>query len=713
MDGYTEAIEGWCLSCSSLFSNCDDCKKDSITGIYKCTKCSKHYYINKYGNCEKCIVSKAIINGKCIECGDIREGGIENCVFCKENEKGDGIVCKQCKEGYILFIDKEKNTNTCLDRGNEDLRQFDSCLEITSEDNKKVCSRCKPQFSLLKEGKESKCAYTPTLFDSNFISRYLHHYYYDIFNKNGKKFANFVKNDYFFRPRKFLPCKESINIGTVDNPLYSCTKCYNVFENDEYDEYYFYDYYYGDYNDYYNYVGFDYLIFDVLYKEDFFLYQDLFYRYYGSMPVRIIDETNQNSYCIETNEDLENCAEATYKISKGREIYDCNKCLNDIDYEHLYNQELNIHYCLKAPTKCLVHFCKICQSNNNYFCSSCITSEYEVNKITGSCVKKTEVEPIITWKDIYRLSMNGEMEINSKIIQGPCFLMRGITCSQISSKHAFLILLTFEIKDRLRNLEEQIEVPTICQISETIEETSEDINIVDYECIGTIRVDSSYNLVGIKGDNIDKNILNDPFKNFSYYTEDDIPTRFIIERTKSDNKTFTDIPFNFPFNGNLKGKKASILPNNVDTQLEIYGFNETAKCNFLRNENLNANLSCAINMYEQELNNLTFKNPEIKIGDYDLFLNHINKIYFTLEKSEEIDTIPLGKKSSSNHNTLIIVLSVIIGVIVLAALIVGLLYFLKIKKTKDINQDSNIKNINEKDNTGNKDYNASSTNINN
>ena len=53
MDGYTEAIEGWCLSCSSLFSNCDDCKKDSITGIYKCTECSKHYYINKYENCEK------------------------------------------------------------------------------------------------------------------------------------------------------------------------------------------------------------------------------------------------------------------------------------------------------------------------------------------------------------------------------------------------------------------------------------------------------------------------------------------------------------------------------------------------------------------------------------------------------------------------------------------------------------------------------------
>jgi len=400
-------------------------------------------------------------------------------------------------------------------------------------------------------------------------------------------------------------------------------------------------------------------------------------------------------------------------ISEGREKYNCTKCLEG--NEKLYNQELDIYYCSKVPTKCLVQFCRDCQPNNNYFCSSCITSEYEVNKVTGSCVKKTEVEPIITWKDIYRLSMNGKMEINCKFIHGPCFLMRGITCSQISTKHAFLILLTFSMKDRLRNLEEKIEVPTICQINETVEETSDNINIIDYECIGTIRVDSSYNLVGVRGDNIDKNILNDPFKNSSNYTEDDIPTRFLIERNYSDNKTFTDRPFNFSFNGNLKGKKASILPNNGVTQIEIYGINETAKCNFSKNVELKSNLTCALDLNEnQELNNISFKNPEIKIGDNYLFLNHINKLHFSFEKSNEIDKINVNNnKKSSNNNTLIIVLCVINGVIVLGGLTVGVLYILKKNKQNNINKEKNVKNIVDQSNIENNDYNASTTNINN
>ena len=74
------------------------------TGIYKCTKYSKHYFINKYGYCEQCIVTKALINDKCIECGDTSQGGIENCALCRENKNGNGIICKQCKEGYISLI---------------------------------------------------------------------------------------------------------------------------------------------------------------------------------------------------------------------------------------------------------------------------------------------------------------------------------------------------------------------------------------------------------------------------------------------------------------------------------------------------------------------------------------------------------------------------------------------------------------------------------
>ena len=369
-----------------------------------------------------------------------------------------------------------------------------------------------------------------------------------------------------------------------------------------------------------------------------------------------------------------------------------------------------MNYCTKKPMKCLVHFCKECEPDNNYFCSKCLTSEYEINKITGSCVKKTEVEPAITWKDIYRLSMNGKLDINGKIMRGPCFLMRGITCSQISSKHAFIISVQFLIKNRIRNLEEEpLEVPTICQIDETVEESKDRINIVDYECIGTFQVDSKYKMVGVIGDNIDKNIINNPEKNYSSYIE--VPTLFIFENNDLVNKNFTTRLIDFSFKGNLKGDKANQLPNSSETQIEIYELNETAKCNFLKDEKLNASLTCKLQLKDnQESTNITFKNPEIEIGDKTLFLGQINKVYFNYIKSD------LGIKIRSpndNNTTLIIVLSVVFGVIGLGGIVAVVIYFVR-KNNKKVNkQDGNIKNMNDQSISGNNEYNASSANINN
>ena len=43
--------------------------------------------------------------------------------------------------------------------------------------------------------------------------------------------------------------------------------------------------------------------------------------------------------------------------------------------------------------------------------------------------------------------MNGEKIINNKYFYGPTLIMRGITSSQINTRHAFLIYLTFQIKN--------------------------------------------------------------------------------------------------------------------------------------------------------------------------------------------------------------------------------------------------------------------------
>ena len=303
---YVLSETGKCIKCSDIMYKCDKCQKDEKTGGYKCTSCPKNFIykdVNQdFGYCEECFVNEAIIKEKCVKCYDSSNGGVEKCKYCLTKDDGTEIVCNECFDDYILLSDN----NTCLYReNNTELNQFDSCLELTLENGKYICSRCKPQYSLLKEGSEVKCAYIPTLFDYYFQPHYYDHYYYEIFKENYQDFDDYVKNDYLYRQSIYLPCKETINLGTTDNPLYSCSKCYNIFDNEEYDYYYynFYAYYeYQYYNFYYH--NYDY---NTEYDNNF----------NGYIPTKIIDNRNNISYCIKQNHELENCTEATYTISKG------------------------------------------------------------------------------------------------------------------------------------------------------------------------------------------------------------------------------------------------------------------------------------------------------------------------------------------------------------------------------------------------------------
>ena len=103
---------------------------------------------------------------------------------------------------------------------------------------------------------------------------------------------------------------------------------------------------------------------------------------------------------------MDNYIEALNKTKNGIIKYDCIKCFDD--NELIYNVEENIHYCqyIGNKNKCMVKYCKIRKSNDKYFCSICLHSDYVANSITGACVKKTEIVPAITWKDIFRLQLN-------------------------------------------------------------------------------------------------------------------------------------------------------------------------------------------------------------------------------------------------------------------------------------------------------------------
>ena len=97
----------------------------------------------------------------------------------------------------------------------------------------------------------------------------------------------------------------------------------------------------------------------------------------------------------------------------------------------------------------------------------------------------TNIIPSVTWKDIYGVNMNGMKKINNIDIYGPTSHMRGITSSQIKTEHTFIIYLIFKLDQSLRNLEGEIEIriPAICQVVEAVEETSDGLNMVDYECV--------------------------------------------------------------------------------------------------------------------------------------------------------------------------------------------------------------------------------------
>lgn len=70
-DGYIKSPDGKCLTCKNLgFYDCAQCQKGDSIGNYKCTKCKKHYALNKNGQCRDCVVANAIINNKCVYCGE-------------------------------------------------------------------------------------------------------------------------------------------------------------------------------------------------------------------------------------------------------------------------------------------------------------------------------------------------------------------------------------------------------------------------------------------------------------------------------------------------------------------------------------------------------------------------------------------------------------------------------------------------------------------
>ena len=286
---------------------------------------------------------------------------------------------------------------------------------------------------------------------------------------------------------------------------------------------------------------------------------------------KIKNKRNNISYCINQNDLLRNCSYAINLTKNGIEKYDCLECIND--NKLIYNYEADIHYCqyFLDAKKCMVKYCKTCKNGNNYFCNECILSNYEVNSLTGQCVEKSEQIPYIIFKDIFRLILNGQYQRNGQIFYGPSLMLRGITKNQINTRHAFLIYLTFKVKSSLRILEnnDEIILPSICEVKNSVKESSDDLNIVDYECISNNSNNTNWNNCeldiineGVKENEgllkksnikeLSKNISKENIiKENSLFKLEDLIKYVIFEMDNIQNKTAKDNIFNFKIEGKI------------------------------------------------------------------------------------------------------------------------------------------------------------------
>ena len=397
---------------------------------------------------------------------------------------------------------------------------------------------------------------------------------------------------------------------------------------------------------------------------------------------------------------MKDCTEANYKIQNAKEIFNCTECRED--YTLTFNKYSGTYYCkfANATKKCVVLYCKICNPNDGYICDECLP-DYTVNSLSGSCVKKTDVVPAVTWKDIYRLNMNSMKTINNRDIYGPSLRMRGITSSQINTRHAFLIYLTFQVKFGLRNLDEEdnIRMPAICEVLEAVEETSDDVNMVEYECIGnqTSEQDlTNYKLGNIEqgnDNNTKETNLNslieeikvknggdlDKLQNAleSSFTYEDLAKYVIFQMNeKITNISANDFKFKFVIEGKLN---KDITSEEITEQFELSEVDTKADCIFTIKSNKAASLSCDLNVEKHKnIETFSFKTAEIKTQNKnEIYLAKFNDIVLLNSKEKEDD-------DDNNNKTLIIIVSVVCGVIGAAGIAVGIYFLIRYLKSKKI-----------------------------
>ena len=208
-----------CISCNNLINGCQNCKNEN--NKYKCNLCFNGYYLNEDYLCTYCQYGFVLEGKKCINCNDISQGGIEGCLYCNKN--GNLISCSNCEEGYILL----SSNKTCIKISqNKELKKLSKCRELAINNNHFDCLSCKSSYySLLKENNKKICIYAPEI--NGYIDDSYDYDFSNIYAYGKNPSIDYIYKYYYnkYISYYFYGCLEVINLGTQDNPLYSCIRC--------------------------------------------------------------------------------------------------------------------------------------------------------------------------------------------------------------------------------------------------------------------------------------------------------------------------------------------------------------------------------------------------------------------------------------------------------------------------------------------------------
>ena len=629
--GYIEISKGICKTCNEANKGCMECHYDNnYPNDYKGLKRKRRFVCDL---CEEGYILLA--NGTCHTCYEL---GLSNCENCEWNKNRDNeLTCSQCSQGYFTGEDgectrcinddvrvNEYKCTYCTDRENGGM---EGCISCESDNNTIIgCKKCDKGYILNENNK--KCV---KITDNDELENYPN--CLKLVSKNNKfecslceeSYAIYsestgdkcISSDLIFTHDINLNkyCEKFINKGTKERPIYSCDKCIDNLN---------------------------------------YPYNDL---------IKFTFESNGTSFCDIYNYNYNGisfCKEAIIIEKENGIEYNCTECKEGYN-KYLYNEQSNIFNCQNDPLSffgCVIKNCKQCKKNSIDFCETCYQPDiYKLNTVSGFCVKKTEKIPYIIWKDIYAFEMKYLMIIHSERLNVPFLKLRGLTSSQINEEHSFSFYLYFKSKNLLRNLETELinkKLSMICRITEGVDESVDEINIVDYECYGNITKEEIEELENldiknfrVEEDNINNknnlmpsnlnelNLYDTKLENkMSQFSLDNFLQTSIFELDNIENQTSYNYHFNFRLSGKIKGYFNSDL--NRDLNINFNEIEKIEKCNIEIGKDKRGYLNCDINLDEYSnpnLNIFSLKVENIEIDNNIIDLSQLNNIY--LEKLED------------------------------------------------------------------------------